>query len=92
MRTFKDKTYNLCTGQIVKWDGGLYIVAADPVERVGPNGNIVSIELIDLEACNCMVYPSTIWPSKKRGIDFIKVVGNCLKDYLEEHTIKSIFR
>jgi hypothetical protein len=71
-----------CTGNIVKWDGDLYIVS-----DIKDN----SLTLLPLDDENVSYHPTATWPcigdnprkpDKKRTVQTVKHVADCVQDYM----------
>jgi hypothetical protein len=74
-------------GNVVKWEGCLYVVAEISTTRA---------VLLPIDFPNSSAHPSLTWPSKKRGVRSIKVVAstvssfmqNCFKKAMQEVTLE----
>lgn len=78
---------NFMTGQVVEWKNGLWIISKVHTTDDGLQG----LELINLNHSNVSAYPTKKWPSKKDGINSVKIVTDCMKDFFKDK-IENLFQ
>ena len=83
-----DLHLKFCSGNIVEWCDELYIVAVIYED---------SLTLLPLDSSNISCHPSTTWPylgnsrkpDKKRTVQSVKHVADCVHDYMVEQMTKA---
>ncbi len=76
----------MTSGNIVRWNGSIWIVAEVKDEWHGNEYTLLNCVLLSATSSNCSAHPSQTWPDDpEKRIDSIEVLASNLQDFL--HTL-----